>query len=428
MMKIHCLGVSHNTANVTLRENLVFSSHQLHAALARLGCGTEDQRQAVGEFAILSTCNRVEFYAVADKPIFDILETFLAEVRGVPIIHFAPVAYRLLDEDAVAHLLRVAAGLDSMVLGEPQILGQVTDAYSAARQHGSAGKILSRLFQTAIRAGKRTRTETAIGHNPASISSVAVKLIQEKLSGQMRPRILVVGAGEMAELAVEALQKRGHFHVTVVNRTLERARSLADRWAGRAAALESLPTLVAEADAVITSTGAPHTIFDRQMIETAMETRPDRPLVLMDIAMPRDVEVGVEQHPNVYRYDLDSLDVHLESSLASRAAEVPAAEAILAEEQRGFLDYLATLNVVPIITEIRRRANDIREAELEKALRKMPELPPEAQQQIQLATRSIVKKILHHPTLGLKKAAGDSRSADYAEVARSLFGLDGPAK
>jgi glutamyl-tRNA reductase len=319
----------------------------------------------------------------------------------------------------------VAAGLDSQVLGEPQILGQVAEAYSTARQHDTAGKILSRLFQTAIRAGKRTRTETKLGHNPGSIASVAVRLIARSILDLKSARILVIGAGEMAELAVEALRKRGVTGFTVANRTVAGAKVLADRWNGRAAALESLPELLAEADAVITSTGAPHTIISRDQIETALAKRPDRPLVLMDIAMPRDVEPGVGDFPNVKRFDLDSLASELETSLARREAEIPAVEAILAEEQAAFNDYLAALDVLPIIVGMRAQADAIREAELEKALRRMPELTPEALQQLDLLTRSIVKKLLHHPTIRLREIAGRSDATDDAEVARRLFGLAG---
>ncbi len=423
-MNIHCLGINHNTAPLALRETLAFTPHQLNASLARLGCGQDANRRLIRECVILSTCNRVEIYAVGDENIFPALENFLAEVRGISPREFSSAAYRLLDSEAVHHLLRVAAGLDSLVLGEPQILGQVADAYAAARQHGVAGKVLSRLFQTAIHAGKRARTETAIGRNPASISSVAVSLIANAVPTLQKAHILVVGAGEMAELAVEALRKRGVSRITVANRTLEKAKNLAGRWNGRAAALESLPELLTQADVVITSTAAPHTIISRQMVEKAMRSRPSRPLVLMDIALPRDVETGVETIPRVERFDIAALSAHLESSLAQRKAEIPAVEAILAEEQAAFLDYLATLELVPIITQIRKQADAIRQTELQKAIRRMPDLSPEARQQLDLLTQSIVKKILHSPTIRLREVAGTPLAADYANLTRGLFGLD----
>lgn len=373
---------------------------------------------------ILSTCNRVEIYAVATQPIFNTLKTFLAEVQGVPVSSFAQALYRLLDQDVIKHLLRVVAGLDSVVLGEPQILGQVTKAYSAARKHGTAGKILSRLFQTTIHAGKRVRTETTIGHNPSSIASVAVTLISEIVPDLSGAEILVLGAGEMAEGAVEALRKRGANRITVVNRTVERARSLAHRWNGRAAALETLIDLLPLTDVVITSTGAPHTIVSPSMVEKVMQNRPDRPLVFMDIAVPRDVEEMVAEIPGVRLFDIDTLSNHLEVALALREAEVPKVEAVLAEEQAGFMEYMASLDVVPIISEMRKQANTIRQAELEKAIRRMPNLPPEAQQHIDELTKSIVKKILHSPTVRLRKEAGGPNAADYANIARGLFELD----
>jgi len=260
-MHIHCLGISHNTASVALRERLAFTPHKLNTALARLGRDEDSAWEEIREIAILSTCNRVEVYVVAKAPVFDTLEAFLAEVQGVSTHEFSSACYRLLDENAVLHLLRVAAGLDSVALGEPQILGQVTEAYSAARGHGTAGKLLSRLFQTAIHAGKRTRTETAIGYSPASISSVAVNLMAKTVPALETAQILVIGAGEMAELAVEALRKRGVQTITIINRTLTKAEALADRWNGQAAALESLLDVLPDMDIVITSTGAPHLLI-----------------------------------------------------------------------------------------------------------------------------------------------------------------------
>lgn len=423
-MHLHCLGINHTTAPLALRECLSFSPHQLDAALARLGCGTEARWADIQECVILSTCNRVEVYALTTKDGHAALLDFLSDVQGVSAEEIAPIAYQLEDDEVVSHLLRVAAGLESMVLGEPQILGQVTEAYSTARRHGTTGKILSRLFQTAIRGGKRTRTETAISHNPSSISSVAVNLIARTIQDLRTANILVIGAGVMAELAVEALRKRGAVHFTIANRTLENAGELARRWDGRAATLEALPALLAQADIVLSSTSAPHTIITRSLLESARRGSQNRPLVLMDIAVPRDVDADVETLPNIQRFDIDDLNTRLEGSLSLRQAEIPAVEQILAEEHQAFFDYLITLDVVPIITDLRSQADAIRLAELEKTLRRMPELPPEVRLQLELLTKSIVKKILHTPTIRLREVAGASSAAEYTEVARSLFGLD----
>ena len=224
---ILCLGLNHQTSRVTFREQLAYTPHRLETSLARLGCGKGFDYQSIRELVILSTCNRVELYAVTAGPGFATLEAFLSDTQNLPLSDFSNKIYRLQDEAAVKHLLDVASGLDSVVIGEPQILGQVTDAYSLARKHGTVGKILSRLFQTAIHAGKRARTETTIAHNPASISSVAVSLISKVIPDLIDARIMVLGAGEMAELAVEALRKRGAGGITVVNRTLQRAEELA---------------------------------------------------------------------------------------------------------------------------------------------------------------------------------------------------------
>lgn len=421
---IHCLGLNHHTASIGLRERLAFTPHRLQTALARLGCGQDSAWCEIQELAILSTCNRVELYAVAARPIFDTLETFLSETQNLPKSEFSAALYHLLDEDAARHLLQVASGLDSLVIGEPQILGQVTEAYLAARRHGTAGKILSRLFQTAIHAGKRARAETSINQNPASIASMAVNLISRTVPDLAAARVMVIGAGEMAELAVEALRKRGARQILVVNRTLQRAQELANRWDGQAAALEMLLDHLAEADIVITSTGAPHVVIRRSMVERAMKHRPRRPMVFMDIAVPRDVDEEVQEIAGVRLYDIDALSTHLEASLAQRQAQIPKVEAILAEEQAEFQAFLASLEVVPLIVEMRKQADDIRRDEVEKAMRRMPGLTPEMERQIEALTASIVNKILHGPTTRLRAEANGPKAADYSDLTRYLFGLD----
>jgi len=395
-LHIHCIGLNHQTASVTLREQLAFTPTRLEISLARLGCGNGGGFNQIRELVILSTCNRVEIYALTADPGFDSLEAFLSETQNIPIRDFSPQIYRLSDELAVKHLLKVAAGLDSVVIGEPQILGQVADAYSSARRHGTTGKILSRLFQSAIHAGKRARTETSISHNPASISSVAVSLISEKVHQLGEAKIMVLGAGEMAELAVEALRKRGAGQITVVNRTKQRAQELAQRWDGQAEALEKLIELLPETDIVITSTGAPHTIIQASMVKKAISQM----------------------------YDMDTLADHLEYSIARREAEIPQVNEILAQELASFMEYVTTLNVVPIIVEMRKQADVIRQAELEKTIRRIPDLPEDTQERIDALTKSIVNKILHSPTARLREEANGPNAVDYADIARGLFGLD----
>lgn len=421
---ILCIGLSHQTARVAFREQLAFTPHRLETSLARLGCGSNGNLGEIREMVILSTCNRVEVYVTSSRACFDVLEDFLSDTQNIPIDQLAPLFYRLQGMEAVQHLLRVSAGLDSVVLGEPQILGQVTDAYSSAQRHGTAGKILSRLFQTAIQAGKRVRTETGISHNASSVASMAVKLISQSVPDIEAAKIMVLGAGEMAELAVEALRKRGASQIFVINRTLKRARELAHRWNGQAASLEMLLELLPDIDIVITSTGAPHTIVQASMVAKAMEKRPNRPLVLMDIAVPRDVDADVGEIPGVSLFDMDTLSEQLENSLAQREAEIPLVEEILAFELGCFMEYLATLDVVPLIVEMRQRADVIRQTELEKAIRRIPDLNPDVQQKIDALTKSIVNKIMHNPTIRLREEANGPNAVDYADVARGLFGLD----
>jgi glutamyl-tRNA reductase len=263
-----------------------------------------------------------------------------------------------------------------------------------------------------------------ISHKPASIASVAVNMVAEKVINLPAAKVMVLGAGEMAELAVEALRKRGTGSILVVNRTLQRASVLASHWQAQAAALESLPTHLSDMDIVITSTGAPHSIVHYTMVENAIKSRPSRPLVFMDIAVPRNVDNEVRRLPGVYVYDLDLLATHLKENVAQREAEAPKVKAILAEEQTVFGEFLASLNVVPIIINMRNHANRIRQHELRKAFRRMPEISPEMEQQIDTLTKSIVSKILHSPTTRLKAEANGHKAADYASIARALFGLD----
>ncbi len=419
-MHLHCLGLNHRTAPVEIRERLAFGEEAVRAALARIGCG-ELRPDSVSEMVILSTCNRVEVYAVAPQPAFAELEAFLSEARGVETGAFHTHLYRLLDKDAVHHLFRVAAGLDSMVIGEPQILGQVTRALELARGQGTVGSLLSRLFQAAIHAGKRARTETAISHNPASVASVAARLAARLTPDIPQAQVVVLGAGEMAELVVESLRKQGAQRILVVNRTLERARLLADRWHGQAATFEQMEQALAQADIVITSTGAPHTLIHPPIVEAIMAQRPDRPLTFIDIALPRDVDPAVNDIPFVAVHDLDALQTYLETSLEARAHEIPHVERILAEEEARFLDFLRSLDVIPLIAELRQTAEAIRQAELEKTLRRLGDLSEHDRKRLDAMTQAIVKKLLHHPITYLRRSVDNPTAAEYA---RAFFGLE----
>lgn len=421
-MSIFCIGINHETAPIALRERLALSDAQQRAALARCGCGEREATGSYSELILLSTCNRVEMYTVGATS-FAEAEELLAEIAGVALEEIASHLYRYQDLEAAAHLFTVAAGLDSMVLGEPQILGQVAEAYTLALSVGSTGLVLSRLFQCAIHAAKRSHHETSISTNPATVSSVAVHLIASILKPLDDARVLVVGAGEMAELAVEALRKRGVQGVTVVNRTVAKARELADRWGSQAKGFENLEEELARADVIITSTSAPHTLFNVKNIGAAMERRPGRPLILMDIAVPRDVDADVRDLDHVHVYDIDQLIDQLSRSVEERRAEVPNVQAILEEELADFKDWYQRLEIRPVIRALHQKAEVIRQQQVEKALRRLQEPGVETHEEIELLTKALVKKLLHTPTHCLKEQSRNGHAARYALYAREFFGI-----
>jgi glutamyl-tRNA reductase len=427
-MHIHCLGLNHRTTEVAVREKMAFHEDGLKAALARTGCRMHS-RSGQGfsplctEMVILSTCNRVELYAVRADPDPTPLKALMAELKDISPDELPSNLYHYLDQSAVEHLFQVTAGLDSLVLGEPQILGQVMAAFELARGQDAIGPLLSRLFQAALHTGKRARTETAISHNPASISSVAVHLAHEIVPDLEKAQIVILGAGEMAELSVEALRKRGATHITVVNRTLERAAQLAERWHGLALTFEKLPQAIQSADILISSTGAPHTLIHAGTVKQALRTRPERPIVMIDIAVPRDIDPEVGELAGASLVDMDMLQSYLDHSLSKRAGEVPRVDAIITEELGVFTEYLRTLEIVPLISEMRRQADEIRKSELEKTLRRMPNLTQAEIKRLDAMTQALMKKLLHTPITRLKEEAASASAADYAETTRRLFGL-----
>jgi len=422
-MHILCLGINHTTAPVHLRERITFTEDQVRAALSRISCG-HTQNTGV-EMALISTCNRVEIYATSNHVSFAELETFLSAVRGLTLSELQPNLYRFMDGQSVEHLMEVASGLDSLVLGEPQILGQVTRALELARGVGTAGPLLTRFFHAAIHAGKRVRTETAISRNAASVSSLAAGLCERFMPDLSSAQIVVLGAGEMAELAVEALRKRGAERLTVINRTLERAQILANLWNADAETFENLESALIQADILLSSTGAPHLLVHPPMVASAMQKRPDRPLILIDIAVPRDIDPDVAQIPGIHLYDIDHLNAHLEQSLTKRAAEVPHARAILAEEVAKFLEFLETLEMLPLITDIHQQAESIRNAVLEKTMHRLPDLTESERHHIEAMTQVLVKKLLANPTNHLRAEARSPHAPEIASTTRALFNLQG---
>jgi glutamyl-tRNA reductase len=314
--------------------------------------------------------------------------------------------------------------LDSLVLGEPQILGQVTRALELARRIGAAGPLLTRFFQAAIHAGKRVRTETTISRNPASVPSLAAGLCGRFVPDLPNAQVLILGAGEMAELAVEALRKRGVEHLLVINRTRRHARLLADRWHAKSETFENLETALARTDILVSSTAASRTLIHAPMVVAAMQQRPERPLLLIDIAVPRNIDPGVAQVPNVHLVDIDHLNAQLEQSLTVRTAQVPQVQAILAEEETKFLAFLGALEMLPLITDIYQQAEAIRQAELEKTLRGLPDLTEAERIHIEAMTRALVSKLLANPANHLRTEALSPRAPEIALLARTLFNLE----
>jgi glutamyl-tRNA reductase len=420
-MHIYCLGISHASAPLSLLEELTLGEEGTRLALARVSHGTRPAPFA--ELVIVSTCNRIEFYAASARAVFRELEAFLSEVSGIEPIAFRAHAYRVQDLEAAGHLHEVAAGLDSLVVGEPQILGQVTRALELAREQNVAGPLLNQLFQSAIHAGKRVRTETEIGRNPVSVSSLAASLAARIVQPLTEAQVLILGAGEMAELAMGALRKRGVTHATVVNRTLEHARSLADRWQAQAATYEHLDRLLEAADVLISSTGAPHFVVSVPMVESVMQRRPERPLILIDIAVPRDIDPEVSSIPRVQLHDMESLNGQVEESRLRRLGEVPRVREILEEELLRFAQYLESLAMRPLIAGIRQQAEALRQAELAATFRHLPNLTEDEREHIDLMTRALMKKFLETPTRRLQAESTCPHAPAYAAVARTLFGL-----
>lgn len=425
-MNILLIGLNHKTAPVEVRERVAFDSNTLRSALTHFDAThTQAHLDNIKEGVILSTCNRMEVYALVNDP----------QVATASIIHFLSVTcdvpekdlnryfYIYDDETAIRHLMRVAGGLDSLVLGEPQILGQITDAYEAALAQQAAGTVLSALFRAAIHAGKRARTETAISVNPASISSVAATLATNLLGDLTNRQILLVGAGEMGAIAARSLLNRGVSTIIVANRTFNNAVQLAKAWDGKAITFQQLPQAMAEVDIIITSTGAPHTILNRELLQPVMASRPDRPLCLIDIAVPRDVDPNVLELPNIYLYDIDDLQHQADDNVRSREAQIPQVETIVDEEVLHYLDWLASLDVVATITDLRQQATLLRQNELERLFNRL-DLDEREQELIATMSHRLINKILHLPTLRLKQEAANGNGAAHIATLRHLFALD----
>ena len=416
-------GVSHRTADLPLREALAFPREGLPGALARLRA-----EAGLTGAMILSTCNRVEIYGQAEpgEGVEQRLLDFLCAYHGRPRAELDRHVYRLAGADAVRHAFRVAASLDSMVLGEPQILGQVKEAYRAAEDAGALGSTLIALRNRSLAAAKRARSETGIGHNAVSVSYVAVELAR-KIFGSLRDRnVLLVGTGKMSALAARHLVQGGARATVLGVRNLDHAVELAATLGGRSAPLSALRDEMAVADIVISGTGAPGLVIEQPDVEAARAARRgrhQRPLFLIDIAVPRDIDPAAAKLDGVFLYDLDDLRTVAEANMRERRKEAAAAESIVEKEAREFLEWQKSLEIVPLLKALRQRGEDIRRAELDKARHRLGRLSPEQEQALEAATEAIVQKLLHPPTVQLKEMVKNGHPPEQVGLIRKLFGL-----
>ncbi|HEV7992572.1 MAG TPA: glutamyl-tRNA reductase [Gemmatimonadaceae bacterium] len=414
-MALIVVGVSHHSAPVEIRERLAYRPSEILPTLERIlaECGA---REAV----LLSTCNRTELYLVEGEsdganPVW----AQFGERLGAQASGFG---YVRRDRDAVAHLFRVVSGMDSMVVGEAQIHGQVRDAWEASRS--SSGAVLNRLFQSALLVGGRVRSETTLGHGALSVSSAAVQLAKKIFGTLVGRRAMVLGAGEMAELALASLQQEGVRAAIVANRTFERAQALASLYGATAVKYDEAWSALADVDLLLCSTASPHAVVSAERVRDTLHRRGDRPLCILDIALPRDVDPAVAEIDNVFLYDLDDLHAVVNANLERRHRELPAAEQVVGDEVEKYWQWVAGLAAVPVVTQFRDEMNRLRERELAAALRRLGDLTPAQRAAVEHFSQSLMNKFLHEPTVRLRAAAANGRGLGVVDAARYLFALD----
>jgi glutamyl-tRNA reductase len=421
MSELLALGVSHKTAPLDLRERLSLTEGRAAGALREL-----IEASGIHEAAAISTCNRTELYLVVSDPVeaestaLGVL-TRQAEIRPTELLGHL---YSLRSSDAVRHLFRVTAGLDSMILGEAEIQGQVKRAYELALVEGATGPILNRLFRGALAGGGRARDETGISEKNVSIPSVAVDLARRTLGDLGDRRVLVIGAGETAELLARALVSRGVATVFVANRHYDRAIGLAQRFEGNAVRFEELPEQLEQADIVVSATNSPHHIVERAELEEVMRTREGRPILLVDIAVPRDVEPACREIPGVSLHDIDDVQQIVARNAGGREAEARRAELLLDAEQDRFERWLASLEVVPTIAAMRERADEVVRRVLAENEGRWEGLSEADRERLGAMAKAIASRLLHEPTLRMKRSAGSDEAYLYVSALRELFGLD----
>ncbi len=412
-MRLALIGVSHHSAPVELRERVAMDLDGASRLARVLAAGAEA--------VVLSTCNRTELYLATEEgaELDDQAGEALRQLAGDDAEALAPVIYRLADESAALHLFRVAAGLDSLVPGEGEILGQVRSAYDA----GAAGPLLDRVFRMALHVGRRARVETAIGESPASVPAAAAALAQQVFEGLEGRRVVLVGAGRMSDLTARNLSSRGAVIAAVANRTVEHGAELAVRHGATAVALDGLGSVLAEADIVVASTSAPGFVLNANDLGPVLRARRGRPLLFVDLAVPRDIDPALAGFDGCFVYDVDDLEAVVASTLVGRRAEAVRAERMVAAEADRFREWQASLAVVPAIASLRAHAEEIRVSELARVEGRLGRLPDAERQVVEVVTAQIVNKLLHLPTVRMKEASVTADGVIYADVVRYLFGL-----
>lgn len=420
-MSVVVVGLNHRTVPLSVLETMAVPEARLPKALHEL-----DASEHLGEVVVVSTCQRTEIYAVTRRyhPAVSDIRNFMAGWSGRPPEDFSPHLYEYHEEAAVRHLFKVAAGLDSAVLGEGEILGQLGDAWEQAHAEGAAGPILSILFRHASEVGKRVRSETSIARGTTSLSQAAVALAREVLGSLSGRTTLVMGAGEMGEAMAQALAgSLGDGRLLVANRTAGRAQELAARCGGRALDWADLRVGLEQADVVLASTGSPEILLDSSQVEQVMSGRGSRPLLIVDIAVPRDVDPGVAGVEGVRLLDMDDISAFATQGMEGRRQEVPKAAAIVEAEVARYSDLAAERQVAPIVASLHERADEIRQAELARFERRLGSLDDQQRRMVEALTRGIVAKLLHDPTVVLKSAAGSPAGDQLGSALRQLFDL-----
>ncbi len=416
-MNFQLIGVNHNSAPVEVRERLAIPESRLPDALKRLV-----QHPGIEEALILSTCNRVEMLAQTRNGSAD-LRGFVREYFQMESADLGPHLYEFHEREAIRHVFRVTSSLDSMVVGEPQILGQVKEAYATARAVGAVHSQLDLLLTRAFAVAKRVRTETAVGSSAVSVASVAVELAKKIFGSLQGKSVFLVGAGKMSELAARHLIAHGATSIFVANRTYDRAIRMAQKFDGQAIEFSRLYDSCDRADIVITSTGAPHAIFRREHGELFLSRRKNRPMFFIDIAVPRDVDPEMNKVDGIFVYDIDDLQQAVSTHVADRRKEAERAEQIISSEVERFQSRLQTLDVVPTIVSLQDHLETIRQAEIDRVRGRLGALSPEQELAVEALTRGIVNKIMHTPISTLKTAARESEATTVVDLVRRLFNL-----